>query len=337
MQSVTITNAAGLELTVLAWGGTIQSLKVPDRLGHLDNIVLGFADPAGYAQPDQPYFGATLGRVGGRIANARFELDGQTYQLFANNNGHSLHGGERGFSFVPWDLAHHGQQAILHRRSPDGEEGYPGNLDVTVTYELTDANELRMEFTATTDAPTPVNLSNHAYFNLKGEGRGDVLDHVCTIQAAHFLPVDRDLIPTGEIRPVDGTPFDFRQPTPFRAGFTDGSCPEIVYGHGYDITYQLNRTGLARGEMAPAVRLEEPSSGRTLTIATTAPSIQFYTGSTLDSSFVGASGQLYHQAAGVCFETQHFPDSPNHPEFPSIILQPGETYSHASILTFGVA
>jgi len=334
----TLTNAQGMAVRVMTYGGVILSLKVPDRDGHLDDVVLGYDDLDGYLR-ESPYFGALIGRYGNRIGGARFALDGATYALAANNGANHLHGGLRGFDKVVWDAESFAtDDAVgvrLSRTSPDGEEGYPGNLSVEVTYTLTDANELSFAYRATTDAATPVNLTQHSYFNLAGDGSGDVLGHRLTLFADRYTPVDAGLIPTGELAPVEGTPFDFR--TPHAIGARIGADhPQIAFGGGYDHNFVLSRGDVAPGELTLAARVEEPATGRTLEVRTTEPGIQFYSGNFLDGSLVGKGGVAYGHRFGFCLETQHFPDSPNQPAFPSTILRPGEEYRSLTVLRFGV-
>jgi aldose 1-epimerase len=329
----TLTNANGLELQVLSYGGLITSLKVPDRDGALADIVLGYDALDGYLIKN-PFFGALVGRCANRVAKGQFVLDGRTYVLATNNGVNHLHGGLRGFDKVVWHVSPGLDAAgvTLTRTSPDGEEGYPGNLATRVTYLLTDSNELVIEYRATTDKATPVNMTQHSYFNLAGEGSGDVLDHELTIDADRYTPVDATQIPTGERATVEGTPFDFRNPVRIGDRIDDPHV-QLVVGEGYDQNFVLNRTG--RG-LEHAARVVEPSSGRTLDVATTQPGMQFYSGNRLDGSIAGKGGHVYGRRSGFCLETQHFPDSPNHPHFPSIILQPGEEYSETTTFTFGV-
>jgi aldose 1-epimerase len=320
----TLTNAAGLEVRAITYGATIVSLKTPDRAGRLGDIVLGHDQLAGYLDKS-PYFGAIVGRYGNRIAKARFTLDGKTYALAANNGPNHLHGGVRGFDKVVW------KAQPFADTSPDGEEGYPGNLTAMVTYTLTEANELKVDYEITTDKATPHNLTQHSYFNLTS-GAGDILGHLMTINAAHFTPVDATLIPTGEIAPVEGTPFDFRTETAIGARINDPH-EQIKRGGGYDHNFVLSRTGEG---LVKAASVYEPQSGRTLEVATTEPGMQVYSGNFLDGSITGKGGVKYAHRTGFCLETQHFPDSPNRPSFPSTILRPGETYRSQTVFTFGV-
>jgi aldose 1-epimerase len=329
----TLTNSRGVEVRAITYGGVILSLKTPDRDGVLGDIVLGFEDLEPYLA-GTPYFGAIIGRYGNRIAGGRFTLDGQTYTLTRNDGENHLHGGDRGFDKVVWvgepfqnDTA---AGVMLTYTSPDGEEGYPGTLRAEVTYTLTDANELVVDYRATTDTATPVNLTQHSYFNLAGGG--DILDHELSIAASGYTPVDSTLIPTGEIAPVEGTPFDFRTPTPIGAHI-DADDRQIRNGLGYDHNFVLDRTG---DGLELAARVVEPTSGRTLEIRTEEPGIQFYSGNFLDGTLTGKGGQVYEHRGGFCLETQHYPDSPNQPSFPSTILRPGEEYRTRTVMAFGV-
>jgi aldose 1-epimerase len=329
-----LTNAGGMTVDAIGYGGIITSIRVPDRDGRMDDVVLGFDTLEGYLG-EHPFFGAIIGRYGNRIASGAFTLDGQAYTLASNNGPNHLHGGEQGFDKVLWQAEPvAGQNAIAFTRtSPDGEEGYPGNLAVRVTYTLTDRNELVVEYHATTDKATPVNLTQHSYFNLAGQASGDILGHELMLNADRFTPVNDTLIPTGELAPVEGTPFDFRKPSAIGARI-DGAHPQIKNGLGYDHNWVLNGTP---GELRLAARVVEPTTGRTLEVATTEPGIQFYSGNFLDGSIAGKSGTVYAHRTGFCLETQHFPDSPNQPAFPSTILRPGEEYRTRTVFTFGVA
>ncbi len=330
----TLKNAGGIELKAIAYGGIITSLKVPDRSGTLGDVVLGFDALDGYLKP-HPYFGAIIGRYGNRIGKAQFALDGQTYTLAKNNGPNHLHGGLKGFDKVLWTMAAvPGQNAVTFTRtSPDGEEGYPGNLTVKVTYTLNDNNELIVDYHATTDKATPVNLTQHTYFNLAGEGSGDILGHELMINADRYTPVDDTLIPTGELASVEGTPFDFRKPTPIGARI-NGDHPQLKAGKGYDHNWVLNRSGQG---LQPAARVVEPKTGRTLDVSTEEPGIQFYAGNFLDGSVTGKGGHVYAHRTGFCLETQHYPDSPNKPNFPSTVLRPGQEYKTRTVFRFGVA
>ena len=340
IEQYTLKNSHGIEVHAITYGGIITSLKVPDAKGNLADIVLGFDSPQGYLNdPPPPYFGAIIGRYGNRIAKGKFTLDGKTYTLATNNGPNHLHGGNRGFDKVLWKAeprqAADGASIVFTRTSPDGEEGYPGNLQVRVTYTLTDRNELIVEYHATTDKATPVNLTQHSYFNLAGEGSGDILGHQLTINADRFTPVDDTLIPTGEFASVQGTPFDFRKPTAIGARI-DANDPQIKKGPGYDHNWVLNREAESGGREALvlAARLTDPKSGRTMEIRTTEPGLQFYSGNFLDGTIKGKQGHVYGRRSALCLETQHFPDSPNHPNFPSTILRPGQTYDSKTVFTF---
>lgn len=328
-----LTNAGGMVVEAIGYGGIITSLRVPDRDGTMADVVLGFDSLEAYLG-EHPFFGALIGRYGNRIANGRFTLEGQPYTLAKNNGPNHLHGGVRGFDKVLWHAEPvAGQNAIAFTRtSPDGEEGYPGNLSVRVTYTLTDRHELIVEYHATTDKATPVNLTQHSYFNLAGHASGDILGHQLMLNADRYTPVSETLIPTGELSAVEGTPFDFRQPTSIGARINEAH-PQIKNGLGYDHNWVLNGTA---GEMRLAARVVEPTTGRTLEIATTEPGIQFYSGNFLDGSISGKGGAKYAHRTGFCLETQHFPDSPNQPSFPSTILRPGEEYRTRTVFTFGV-
>jgi len=332
----TLTNANGVELRAMNYGGIILSLRVPDRDGTFDDVVLGYETLAAYVD-ESPYFGAIVGRYANRIAGGRFTLNGKTYDLATNNGPNHLHGGTVGFDQRVWAakpfVDEHGAGIELSYTSPDGEEGYPGTLDTTVRYTLTDDNQLIVYYEATTTETTPVNLSQHTYFNLAGDGRRDVLDHRLMLNANRFTPVDATLIPTGALHPVAGTPFDFTSPTPIGARI-DADHPQIAYGGGYDHNFVLDRSAAGKDSLALAARVVEPQTGRVMTVHTTEPGVQFYTGNFLDGSLTGKDGAVYDRHYGFCLETQHFPDSPNQSNFPSTILQPGETYRSRTIFTF---
>jgi len=330
-----LSNGRGMRVALLTHGGIVQSLEVPDRHGDPANVVLGFDRLQGYLDNPGPYFGALIGRYGNRIAEGRFTLDDTTYRMPVNNGPNSLHGGTAGFDKRLWSATPLDQDGTvgldLRFVSPDGDQGYPGTLTVAVRYTLTPEHELRIDYEATTDAPTVVNLTNHSYFNLAGEGSGDVYGHQLRINASHFTPVDAGLIPTGRIAPVSGTPLDFRQHTPVGSRLrTDDT--QLRYAGGYDHNWVLDRQG---DGLAPAARLTEPASGRTLSVHTTEPGLQFYSGNFLDGTIAGTGGRLYRQGDGLALETQHFPDSPNQPDFPSTVLRPGQTYRSATVLRFG--
>jgi aldose 1-epimerase len=325
-----------IELRTIPYGAIIVSLRVPDRTGRVDDVVLGFDSVDGYLG-SHPYFGAVVGRYGNRIAKGRFTLDGVTYQLAVNNGPNHLHGGVNGFDKKLWrpePFERDGNVGIVYTLvSPDGDEHYPGTLTARVTYTLTPAKEVRIDYEATTDKATPVNLTQHSYFNLGGEGTGDILGHTLVLDADRYTPVDDTLIPTGELARVDGTPFDFRKATAVNARI-DADDPQLKYGKGYDHNWVLSG---ASGSLHHAATLTDPKSGRTLDVATTQPGLQFYAGNFLDGTLTGKAGHVYKHRYGLCLETQHFPDSPNHANFPSTILRPGETYRTSTVWTFGVA
>ena len=335
----TLTNAHGVEVRAMTYGGIITVIRTPDRDGRLDDVVLGFDNLAGYLG-DSPYFGAIVGRYANRIARGRFTLDGATYQLARNNGPNSLHGGVRGFDKVLWSgepfTGDGGVGVTLRYTSPDGEEGYPGAVAVRVTYTLTPRDELIVDYEARTDKATPINLSQHTYWNLHGGGRGDILDQQLTLNASAFTPVDSTLIPTGHITPVEGTPFDFRTATTVGARIEEPHV-QLRYGRGYDHNWVLDRRGGAGSAgLIRAARLVDPGSGRALDVSTTEPGVQFYSGNFLDGTIKGKGGRVYSYRTGLCLETQHFPDSPNHLNFPSTILRPDETYRSRTTFTFGV-
>jgi aldose 1-epimerase len=328
----TLKNAHGVEIQAMNYGGIILSIRVPDRKGQIADIVLGHEKLEGYT-PNPPYLGAIVGRYANRIANGTFTLDGKTYTLPKNDGPNTLHGGTtRTFDKVVWDAEPlKGKNAVAFSySSKDGEEGFPGNLKMKVTYTLTDDNELVIDYEATTDKATPINVSQHSYFNLKGEGNGDILDHEIMINADRFTPVDKNLIPTGELRPVKGTPMDFTTPMKIGARIDD-NYEQLQLGHGYDHNYVINRKGAG---MVLAARVTEPTTGRVLEVSTTQPGLQFYTGNFLDGSVTGKEGHVYKRRYGFCLETQHFPDSPNHPKFPNTILRPGETFHQKTAFKF---
>jgi aldose 1-epimerase len=336
----TLTNAHGIQVQLTNYGGIITSLKTPDRSGRFDDIVLGYDSLSGYLH-SSPYFGAIVGRYGNRIAKGRFTLDAVTYRLAVNNGPNSLHGGIRGFDKVVWKaepFRNDGAEGVaLEYTSADMEEGYPGSLRARVTYTLTDDNRLIVDYQATSDKPTPVNLTQHSYWNLGGDGSRDILAHVLTINADSMTPVDSTLIPTGEISPVAGTPFDFRTPMAIGARIDQRQNTQIRYGGGYDHNFVLNRGGAAADSLVHAAHVAEPSTGRTLDIFTTEPGIQFYSGNFLDGTITGKAGHVYKYRYGLALETQHYPDSPNHPNFPSTILRPGRQYRSRTVFAFGVA
>lgn len=328
----TLRNDAGMTVQIMTLGGIVTAILTPDRDGKLDDVTLGFDTLDGYLA-GHPYFGCITGRVANRIAKGRFVLDGKEYKLATNNGPNHIHGGLKGFDKVIWKAEARetpdGPQLILRYTSKDGEEGYPGNLQCKVTYTLTSKNELKIEYEAVTDKPTPVNLTNHAYFNLGGKRAGNVLDHEIQIFADHYTPTDATLIPTGEIKPVEGTPLDFRKPRKIGERIAEIKADPV----GYDHNFVLNSGGK---ELALAVKVYEPKSGRTLEMYTTEPGVQFYTGNFLDGSIRGKDGVAYGKHHGFCLEAQHFPDAVNKPNFPSVILRPGQTYRQTTIYKFGV-
>jgi aldose 1-epimerase len=330
IQIFTLTNTHGLEARIITYGGAVVSLKTPDKTGAMGDIVQGFDSLAGYLAPE-PYFGALIGRYGNRIGHAKFTLNGKDYALPKNDGDNTLHGGERGFDKRVWSARELPDGGLeLTYLSKDGEEGFPGNLKATVAYHLTDADELKIEYSATTDQDTVVNLTNHSYFNLKGAGTGDNLGHLMMLNADKFTPVDAGLIPTGELRAVAGTPFDFRKPTAIGARI-EQSDEQLKLGKGYDHNWVLNRTGSG---LSLAARVEEPTTGRVMEVRTTEPGIQFYTGNFLDGTLKGKGGKVYGLRAAFCLETQHYPDSPNKPNFPSTVLKPGQTYHTTTVYKF---
>ena len=328
----TLVNQNGIVASITSYGALLTSLKVPDRNGKLDDIVLGFDSLAGYLK-GHPYFGCTTGRVANRIAKGKFTLDGAHYTLATNNGPNHLHGGKVGLDkrvwksrIIPSDL---GRAVTFSYQSPDGEEGYPGNLDIEVTYTLTFQDELRIDYKATTNKPTPVNLTNHSYFNLAGAGNGTILDHELTLSANKYTPADATDIPTGEIAPVQGTPLDFTRPTALGARIEQIKGPP----GGYDHNFVLNNQD---GSLALAARVYEPTTGRVMDVLTTEPGLQLYTGNYLDGSVVGKGGKTYPRRAALCLETQRYPDSVNQPSFPSTILRPGQTYRSTTAHRFSV-
>jgi len=330
----TLTNPNGMRMKVINYGGTIVSLEVPDRDGNIDDVVLGF-DNMKDCIADNMYIGTIVGRYGNRINQGKFAIDGKEYQLAQNNDGHHLHGGDRGFNKKLWDVEPFETDKSVGLKltylSKDGEENYPGNLQCTVRYTLTRCNKLIIEYEAETDKPTIINLTHHDYFNLKGQGSGDILGHEVMINADHFTPVDDSLIPTGELREVKGTPMDFTTPTVIGARINQDD-QQLKYGNGYDQCYVLNKD--KPGEVSLAARVYEPTSGRVMEVSTNEPGLQFYTGNFLDGTQTGKDGKVYKYRYGFCMETEKYPDSPNKPEFPSPVLRPGEKYYHKAVFAF---
>ena len=330
-----LTNGNGMEVTFTNYGQRLVSLYVPDKNGEFKDVVLGFDNLEDY-RAKKNYYGAVIGRYGNRIAKGKFTLDGTTYDLAINNNENHLHGGLVGFESVVWKVEEQTDNSIsFSRTSPDMEEGYPGNLEVKVNYILTDENALQISYEAKTDKPTYLNLTNHSFFNLKGEGEGTVNDHEVLLNAEKFTPVDSGLIPTGELQDVAGTPFDFRKPKAIGKDIEE-DFEQLKLGNGYDHNFVLNEVPKNREGLTFAARVVEPTSGRTLEVYTSEPGVQFYGGNFLDGSDTGKSGKAYVRRGSFCLETQHFPDSPNHPEFPSTRLNPGETYTSYCTYKFGV-
>lgn len=327
----TLRNARGAEAKICNYGGIVVSLKVPDRNGNLDDVVLGYDNLDGYLK-NNPYFGALIGRYGNRIAKARFTLDGKVYTLTANDGPNSLHGGVKGFDKVVWTArpaqTSAGSALELTYASKDGEQGFPGNLLVKATYTLTDDNALRVDFTATTDKTTVVNLTHHSYFNLAG--KGNILGHEICFNADKFTPVDATLIPTGELKPVDGMPFDFRKPATIGSRISQAD-EQLKFGKGYDHNWVINKPAGKLGLMASVY---EPNSGRVMEVWSTEPGLQFYSGNFLDGTITGKGGWVYQIRDGFCMEPQHFPDSPNKPAFPSVVLKPGQVYANTILYRF---
>ena len=333
VEAITLRNSRGWAAHILTYGGIVAGLEVPDRDGHSDNIVLGFETLDACCRSPH-YIGPLIGRYANRIASGRFVLDGVAYQIPINLPPNALHGGPRGFNCAVWSVEHQEQGELpsvtLSHVSPDGDQGFPGQLAVQARFVLSQ-DALQLEFTASTDRPTIVNLTSHWYFNLAGAGRGDILAHELLIPADAFIPADATLIPTGEVRPVAGTPFDFRKPMPIGSRIDD-TDEQIAFANGYDHSFVLRTSGDGRPVLAARVR--EPRSGRVMEVWTTEPSVHFYSGNSLDSSDPGLGGRAYRQRDGFCLETQHYPDAPNHRHFPSTVLRPGETFRSATVFRF---
>jgi aldose 1-epimerase len=337
VEAVTLHNDHGVTVRIITYGARVQEVVTPDRNGKPADIALGFSSLGGYLSNADPYFGATVGRFANRIAKGRFTLDGHSYQLPINDGPNSLHGGTKGFDRVLWTIVgvKQGPGAAgvsLRYVSASGDQGYPGTLTATATYTLDDHDRLRIEYSATTDAPTIVNLSNHTYWNLSGEGSGSVMDERLTIPAAEFTPVDATQIPTGVLKPVAGTPFDFRIPKAIGRDIRDGRSSQLLIGRGYDLNWVISRRAAATPRLV--ARVVDPHSGRVLELASTQPGLQFYSGNFLDGTLAGPSGHSYHQGDAFVLEPQIFPDTPNHPDFGSARLAPGQTYRNEIIYTF---
>ncbi len=334
IQLYKLTNKNGMEVNISTYGGVVQSLKVPDKNGKFDDVVLGYDSVDGYVS-DKSFFGALIGRYGNRIAHGKFSLDGKTYSIPLNDGQNTLHGGTKGFNKKEWTAKEapgsKAQSLTLTYLSKDGEEGYPGNLNVKVVYTLTDNNELKIQYDATTDKDTVLNLTNHSYFNLSGAGSGDILGHELTLHASKFTPVGSSLIPTGELRSVKGTPFDFTHSTAIGSRI-DQDDEQLKFGKGYDHNWVLD-AGMTT-DPKPAAEVYDPKSGRVMQVLTTEPGIQFYTGNFLDGSAHGKGGRIYNRRFALCLETQHFPDSPNQPSFPTTELKPGQKYHSITIYKF---
>jgi len=330
----TLTNKNGASTTISNYGGIVTSLTMPDRNGKLADVVLGFDSLSKYVM-ESPYFGCLVGRYGNRIAKGKFTLDGRNYTLATNNIGNALHGGLKGFDKVVWEatpkITTQGPSLKLAYVSKDGEEGYPGTLRVTATYTLTNKNELKLVYRATTDRDTIVNLTHHSYFNLAGQGNGTILDHLLTLDSSRYTPVDKTLIPTGKIASVKGTPFDFRKPTSIGSRI-DAKDEQLKFAGGYDHNFVGDKP--FPGSLTRIAKVEEPKSGRVMEVFTTEPAVQFYAGNFLDGTLRGKGGKVYARRGGFCLEPQHYPDSPNHKNFPSVVLKPGEIYKNTIIYRF---
>lgn len=329
----TLKNEKGITVKITNFGACIVQVLSPDKFGHYQDIALGYSSLKGY-QDDKMYLGATVGRYANRIAKGIFKLDGKTYKLALNNGPNSLHGGNKGFNKVVWDAIQEGNKLTLNYTSKDMGEGYPGKLEVTLTYTLTPENELKIDYTAVTDKKTVINLTHHCYYNLKGEGLGDILGHTLEIFADKITPVDETLIPTGKMMNVENTPFDFRKPKLIGKDINDTLNEQIRFGNGFDHNWVLNKTG---DSLSLAARLSDAESGRSLEVWTTDPAIQFYSGNFMNGTVTGKRGRAYMFRNAVAMEPQHYPDSPNHPGFPSVILNPGKKYKHLIVLKFNAA
>ena len=329
----TLRNSKGATATISDYGGTVTSLSMPDRKGGFSDVVLGFKTLPEY-EKQSPYFGCLIGRFGNRIAGGTFSLGGRTYHFPVNNGSNSLHGGMKGFDKVVWkatpSVTNRGPSLKLTHISPDGDQGYPGTLTVTATYTLTERNELKLVYRAKTDRTTIVNLTHHSYFNLSGHGKGDILDHVVTLHAGKFIPVNKDLIPTGKILSVNGTPMDFTKPSSVGARIND-SHQQLILARGYDHTWVADKPP---GRLGLIAKIEELKSGRVMEVFSTEPGFQFYSGNFLDGSFSGKGGRVYNFRGGLCVEPQHYPDSPNQKNFPTTELKPGQTYKNTIIYRF---
>ncbi|WP_084166293.1 aldose epimerase family protein [Anditalea andensis] len=327
-------NDKGMEIHVLNYGGRVVKIMVPDREGSIDDVVLGFDRLEDYQESSEAYFGAVIGRYGNRIAKGSFSLDGTSYALAINNEPNALHGGPAGFHHVVWEvLEHHDDHIAMKYIAKDGEEGYPGNMEIFMTYTLTDDNGFRIDYEATTDKKTVVNLTHHSFFNLNGAGSGDVMDHILELNASAFTPVDKTLIPVGTILPVANTPMDFTRPTAIGERIGEGD-EQLTFGRGYDHNWVLDKA--EPGLLTFAAAITAPASGRKMEVFTTEPGIQFYSGNFLNGSVSGKDGKNYIHRSAFCLETQHFPDSPNQETFPSTVLSPGEKYTHTVIYQFSV-
>ncbi len=329
----TLKNHSGMEVRVIDYGATIVSVRVPDQQGLCGDVVLGFDNLADY-ETKSPYFGCAVGRYGNRIAKGTFTLNGTTYSLATNNGPNALHGGLKGFDKAVWHAqvmrTAAGPAIEFTHVSKDGDQGYPGTLTMKMVYTLTDQNEIRLDYIATTDKDTVINLTNHSYFNLEGQGHGDILGHELVLNAGNFTPVDATLIPTGELRPVKGTPFDFTKSTAIGARIAEAD-EQLTFGGGYDHNWVLDREGEG---LSLAARVTAPASGRVMEVFTTEPGVQFYCGNFLDGTLTGKDGKVYQRRYGLCLETQHYPDSPNHPNFPPVTLKPGQTYRTTTVYKF---